>query len=436
MRKRLTIRVHHWLEDRFPEKRLFLRSDTDTRFIRLRPGAQLIAWTGSIALVGWTIIATAIVLMDTIGAGNYRAQAEQQRVLYERRLTAMAAERETRAAEAAAAHARFSSVLEQVSAMQSELLASEDRRRELETGIEVLQATLRDVITQRDTALAAVSAAPATSPEGAAVPANTTAIAGTLATLADQLTDTAQERDALALDAALARAETDDLLLEIRLLQERNDQIFRQLEEAMLVSVEPIEGMFRAAGMNPDALIETVRNAYSGQGGPLTPIQFSTMGGAPDPDTMRVNGILEGLDRINLYRITAERLPFSMPVFSSFRYTSGFGPRWGRMHNGTDFAAPVGTDIHAAGDGVVTFAGWSGGYGRLIKIRHDNGVETRYAHLSQIRVSVGERVSRGELIGDMGNSGRSTGSHLHYEIRVNGQAVDPMIFIRAGRNVF
>jgi murein DD-endopeptidase MepM/ murein hydrolase activator NlpD len=204
----------------------------------------------------------------------------------------------------------------------------------------------------------------------------------------------------------------------------------------MLVSVEPLDQMFRAAGMNPDNLIDQVRRGYSGTGGPLTPIQFSTRGGDPDPDALRANSILTSMDRINLYRIAAEKAPFSIPVKANFRFTSGFGPRWGRLHAGTDFAGPIGTPIYATADGVVTDAGWSSGYGRLIKIRHEFGIETRYAHLNSMDVRVGQRVSRGDRIGAMGNSGRSTGPHLHYEVRVNGNPVNPMTYIRAGQDVF
>ncbi len=85
---------------------------------------------------------------------------------------------------------------------------------------------------------------------------------------------------------------------------------------------------------------------------------------------------------------------------------------------------------------MVVHAGWVSGYGRLIKIQHEFGIETRYGHLSALKVSKGQRVSRGERIGDMGNSGRSTGPHLHYEIRVGGNPIDPMIYIKAARNVF
>ena len=439
MKARLIHKLHVALEKRFPEKRLFLRSDTETRFIRLKPETQLVAWTGSALIVSWTIIATAVLLMDSIGAGNFRAQAQRDQVTYEDRLNALSTERDVRANEAVAAQARFSSALEQISLMQSELLRSEDRRRELETGLEVVQVTLRRTMGQREDAqdqVAALEAAISGDGETPLGYAQAGQADGTVDLLATALADTAAERDQIASDAEFALSRASEMELELRLLQERNDHIFRQLEEAFTVSVEPLDNMFRAAGMNPDDVLEQVRRGYSGTGGPLTPLQFSTRGGGEDPDAARANGILGSMDRLNLYRIAAERIPFDMPVRSGFRFTSGYGMRWGRMHNGTDFAAPIGTPIYAPADGVVTFAGWSSGYGRLVKVQHAFGIETRYAHQSRMRVEVGQRLSRGDRIGDIGNSGRSTGPHLHYEIRVGGRPVNPMIYIRAGQDVF
>ncbi len=427
------------LEKRFPEKRLFLRSDTETRFIRLRSETQLLAWAGGAVTVAWTIIATAILLMDTIGAGNFRAQAQRDQIIYEERLNAMSVERDHRAAEALAAQSRFSLAMDQISVMQSELLSSEDSRREMETGIEVVQATLRRAMQEREAArdeAAVLTAALDGDTSGIAGRRSSVEASGTVDLLGEALAQTAAERDLIAADAHFAIEHAAEMELELRLLEDKTDAIFRQLEEAMTVSVEPLDRMFRAAGLNPDDLLAAARRGYSGTGGPLTPFQFSTRGGATDPETERANAILGGLDRINLYRIAAERAPFAVPVHDSYRFTSGFGQRWGRMHNGTDFAAPTGTPIYAPADGVVTFAGWSSGYGRLVKIQHEFGVETRYAHQNRIRVEVGQRVSRGDRIGDIGNSGRSTGPHLHYEIRVGGRPVNPMIYIRAGQDVF
>ena len=438
MASKLINRVNHALERYMPEKRLFLRSDTETRFIRLKPLTQLFAWTGSAVIVSWTIIATAILLMDSIGAGNFREQAKREQKTYQNRLNSLAMERDTRATEAVAAQERFNAALRQVSDMQTQLLASDERRLELEQGMDAFQATLRSVIQERDSTnekLADLT----TQVEGDETQQKVARVSDmeqTLAFMNGALNATARERDMMTADASQAIGNADEMAFRLRELQEKNDEIFRQLEEAMTVSVAPLDKMFRQAGLNTDNLLRQVKRGYSGKGGPLTPLSFSTRGQEPDADAERANGIISKLDRLNLYRIAAQKAPFALPIKDNFRFTSGFGPRWGRLHSGTDFAGAYGTPIYATADGVVTSAGWGSGYGRLIKIQHEFGIETRYAHLARLRVKVGQRVSRGQRIGDMGNSGRSTGTHLHYEVRVGGKAVNPMIYIKAAQNVF
>jgi murein DD-endopeptidase MepM/ murein hydrolase activator NlpD len=442
VRTRLAIRVHAALERVFPERRVFLKSDTDTRFIRLKPETQLVAFAGVSVIVAWTIVATAVLLMDSIGSGNFREQAKRDQQTYRERLNAMSDERDTRAEEAVAAQQRFSAALDQISAMQSELLASETRRRELETGIDVIQSTLRDIMKERDRARIALNDLKEQTRD-----ANATLLAADSAPvqmdmMADVLDETAKQRDLILADAQAALEARAELELELDLLQERNDQIFRQLEEAMEISVEPLDKMFRSAGMPTDRIIEQVRRGYSGQGGPLTPLSFSTRGEDLSADEVRANKLLAQMDQLNLYRLAAQLAPFASPVKAAVRYTSGYGyrrdPKTGgrRMHNGSDFAGPHGTDIFATADGVVTHAGWQRGFGKLVKIRHEFGIETLYAHNTNIRVKVGQRVSRGDHIADMGSTGRSTGTHLHYEVRVNGRPVNPMNYIKAARNVF
>jgi len=119
---------------------------------------------------------------------------------------------------------------------------------------------------------------------------------------------------------------------------------------------------------------------------------------------------------------------FSWPV--SGRISSRFGPRWGRMHQGIDIAVNTGTPVKASARGRVSFAGWNGGYGYLVIIDHGNNVETRYAHLSRIAVKVGQYVTRGTVIAYSGNTGNSTGPHLHFEIRYKGQAVNPLNYLQ------
>jgi murein DD-endopeptidase MepM/ murein hydrolase activator NlpD len=118
---------------------------------------------------------------------------------------------------------------------------------------------------------------------------------------------------------------------------------------------------------------------------------------------------------------------FTWPT--SGQITSGFGPRWGRMHQGIDVAAPTGRPITAAKSGKVILAGWSGGYGNLVVIDHGGGLSTAYAHQSRIAVKVGDPVTQGALIGFIGSTGHSTGPHLHFEVRVNGAARDPLPYL-------
>lgn len=429
---RLIKRVHAALEHWFPEQRLFIRSEDHTRFVRLEPKTQLMAWVSGGMFVAWAITVTAILLIDSIGSGNYRDQATRDTMIYEDRLNALSAERDLRRGEAVAAQGRFAAALEQISVMQSELLASEERRRELETGLEVVQANLRQTMSGREEAeerLAALGTG-----EAGDDAADAEALTGPFDLMVAALAETAAERDRIAARAGDAVALAGELDLELRLMEERNDEIFGQLEDALTISVEPLDEMFRAAGLDPEELIREVQQGHSGESEPLIQIQMSTMGvAAPEDETLRANRILNQLDRINHYRLAIDGVPLAMPVQDSFRYTSGFGPRWGRMHEGVDMAGPIGTPIYATADGVVTFAGWQNGYGRIIKVQHEFGIETRYPHLNAMRVEVGQRVSRGERIGDMGNSGRSTGPHLHYEVRVKGEAIDPMIYIRAAQ---
>ncbi|WP_259945928.1 DUF5930 domain-containing protein [Jannaschia sp. W003] len=424
-----------------PEQRLYLKSDEGTRFFRLRAGTQIGLLMGGALLVGWSVIVTAFFLLDNIAAGNSRDQSERAQLAYEGRLEALSEERDARAGEAEQALERFYVALEEVSKMQEALLASEQRVRELETGVEVIQRTLRRAVAERDTAreerrvaLAQLENAPAAAAAAQAARADAE---DTATALAEVLGHTALERDEAIGVARSADAEIARMAAAAERVAERNDRIFGRLEDAMETSLKPLRQVFERSGVSPDSMLQEVRRGYSGQGGPLEPT-ISTRGDASvmDRDTSRANRLLNEMEEIDLHRIVAESLPLDHPVRGAHRRTSGFGPRWGRMHSGMDFAGARGTPIHSTADGVVTYAGWQSGYGKLVKIRHAFGFETRYAHLNQIRVTKGQRVSRGERIGDMGTTGRSTGVHLHYEVRRNGSAINPATFITAGQDVF
>lgn len=414
--------------------------------MRLTAGRQIGLAVASVLLFGWTLFASAHLVVGTLTASDADTRARLSQTDYEFRLNTISDERDKRALEAQTAQERFYIALEQISDQQSALLKSEDRRKELETGIEVIQRTLRKTMKERDHARRQSDKLLA---ELQAVTGNVSTAAGdqaetetTLDYLNLALERTVRERDEMAQATDKMQRKVAELNHQAKLTEERNERIFSRLEEAVTVSISPLEKLFENVGLSTDKLLDDVKRGYSGTGGPLTPIAVSTRGEPEDPASLKANAILSEMDKVNLMRIAAERTPFAQPVKTSYRLTSGYGwrrhPTSGRtrLHEGTDFASSIGTPIYATADGVVTFAGWAGGYGRVIKIRHAMGFETRYAHLSAFKIKKGQRVSRGDRIGDMGNSGRSTGPHLHYEVRIGGKSVNAMKFIKAARNVF
>jgi murein DD-endopeptidase MepM/ murein hydrolase activator NlpD len=436
--RRILDRVNAVLDPWLPEQRLFLKSEDATRFVRLRPLTQAMTFFAAAVVFLWSVIASSLLFIDGISSGGAREQSAIARSQFEARLDSLAKERDLRAGEALAAQKRFQLALDQVSRMQTQLLVSEERRRELETGIDVIQTTLKRTMAERDTARTELSKSGGTGANSAAaLAARMGDMDGTVDLLASALDHTALERDSATRAAESARAEADQAVQERRLLEERNDEIFDTLEGAVRISMEPLDRMFKKAGMNPDDILSEIRRGYSGTGGPLLPAALSSRGIADyTGDGGRAQGILDRLDEMNLYRIAVDKLPFAIPLYGGYRFTSPFGYRWGRLHAGIDLAGPVGMTVHSPADGVVTDAGWENGYGNVIKIRHEFGVSTVYGHLSKIRVNVGQKVSRGQVIGDSGNTGRSTGPHLHYEIRIGGAPINPMTFIKAAQDVF
>ena len=231
---------------------------------------------------------------------------------------------------------------------------------------------------------------------------------------------------------------------DLELIDDQNEQIFSQLEDALTVSIGPLKNMLKSLGLPAENIIQKLRKDYSGKGGLFDPktLQSPNEIIQLNDSSKFAEELLEQIGELNLYRIAAEKLPIYSPIQASNRFTSGFGYRKDpktkkkTMHHGVDFAAPKGTLIYSTGDGIVTHAGWKGSYGLLVTIKHAFGFQTRYAHNSRIFVKVGNRVSRGDKISAMGSTGRSTGTHLHYEVRRNNKPLNPTTYIKAGRNVF
>ena len=173
----------------------------------------------------------------------------------------------------------------------------------------------------------------------------------------------------------------------------------------------------------------------SGVGGPYVPANLTADNKSFERQLSRIQASRMHVDRLTR---TLNDIPIRKPVSGEIDMSSGFGMRMDpflrspAMHTGLDMRGDTGDPVRATANGTVTMAGVNGGYGKLVEVEHSNGLATRYAHLSSIDVRVGQTVKIGQVIGKLGSTGRSTGPHLHYETRVDGDAVDPQKYLRAG----
>lgn len=194
-----------------------------------------------------------------------------------------------------------------------------------------------------------------------------------------------------------------------------------------------LEAVASQLGLSPDRLAKAA--ARSNEGGPFIPLALDPNGSPFDRELLRHQDDVVRADRLRRILATA---PLARPVGPHAEQTSSFGSRidpfLGRpaYHTGVDFRETPGAPVFATGPGKVVSAGWNGGYGLMVEIDHGNGISTRYAHLSALRVQEGETISAQHVVGRVGSTGRSTGPHLHYEVRVDDDPVDPTRFLRAG----
>jgi murein DD-endopeptidase MepM/ murein hydrolase activator NlpD len=204
-------------------------------------------------------------------------------------------------------------------------------------------------------------------------------------------------------------------------------------EESIDSRVQRMRGVISDLGLNMAQLEAAAPRAA--MGGPYVPVRLSANADPFERQLYRLQTTKAQMDKLNR---TMALVPYRKPVIGEVEFTSGFGvrsdPFLGRpaMHTGLDFRAATGDPIRATANGKVSTAGWAGGYGQMVEVNHGNGLATRYGHMSKILVKVGEPIKIGQVIGLVGSTGRSTGSHLHYETRIEGEAVDPQKFLRAG----
>ena len=240
------------------------------------------------------------------------------------------------------------------------------------------------------------------------------------------VTRIAERETAVGLNGVLARVS-----LSLDKIEQRQVATLTDLEERIDTRARRMQSVLADLGINGGRT-----SAEGPVGGPYVPLRPPQSGASAfERQLYRINVARAQIDR---YTRTLVAVPVRKPVIGEVDMSSPFGMRMdpflGRpaVHTGIDLRGEVGEPVRATATGSVTIAGREGGYGNMVEISHGNGLATRYGHLSQISVKIGQVVRIGEIVGRIGSTGRSTGPHLHYETRINGEAVDPQKFLRAG----
>jgi murein DD-endopeptidase MepM/ murein hydrolase activator NlpD len=360
-------RLRSW----FPDREFFMRSQGQVRFIKISARLQMIAAGAvTVLLLAW------VASMAGMAISQYVASRDRLALL-------------DREAKVASAESRVSSYRDDLGKVSGDI----ERRQDF---IEkVVQAHLGDL--------------PADQQAGETVSDSSSEAAATVKKVSQAVPEA----------AGLVRIEARQLAFV--------ESLTRLADRRAAVAAARLQKL----GLNPRAMLTTL-NDRSAQGGPLLALTTGS-DGRIDPRFQRL-GL--SLARMSALERSVSTLPQALPA--SLQYiSSGFGYRadpftgGAAMHSGLDFRGPYGAPIYAAAKGTVSFVGVRAGYGNCVEISHGGGLVTRYAHMSRFRTQVGQAVNPGEVIGQIGSSGRSTGPHLHFEVRLNDRAMNPRPFLEA-----
>jgi murein DD-endopeptidase MepM/ murein hydrolase activator NlpD len=433
-----------------PERRIYIRTDERTRYISLSARAQLAGSAIAVAALAWGAFTTVFFVDDALDGHAAKVRIETMREAYEARISALSDQQRSMERQLRQANLRRDAVTERLSDKQARLVEAANGLQEAQVELIALRDEIERMTGERRAEQARVEALTEeitmAREDLALAEISNENLTQAFASFGASVEQVIAERDEAASTVAALDGQVTALADDLDRLGDREERLVGQLEEAARISLAGLDKMFGRTAVDLESILNRARRDYSGAGGPFLPVMADGDGhDEPDESVTRVGdervaALMKDLETVNLMRFAAERLPFGMPVEDG-RFTSGFGPRRdpkGRgksMHAGLDIAAPRGTAIYSTAAGVVTFAGRQRGYGIVVKIRHAFGFETVYAHLSRARVKVGQRVARGDRVADMGNTGRSTGTHLHYEIRIDKEPINPRKFIEAARDV-
>lgn len=255
------------------------------------------------------------------------------------------------------------------------------------------------------------------------------------------LTTVINQRNALQLGRADLARTVDDLRAKVASVQEAQANFVASVTERTRNSLEEMEKTVSMTGLSVDQLLLAASQDEVGRGGPFLPAPVTGADETEQKLLANVATLDDEVARWEKLQVVLRSVPLAAPV-DHYYVSSGFGSRVDPFngerarHEGLDLVGALRSDVLATAPGTVVHAGWKGGYGRVVEIDHGMGIVTLYAHLDSVSVKKGDVVGYRQLVGKLGSTGRSSGPHVHYEVRYNEKPLDPMGFLKAGRYVF
>ena len=418
------------LANAFRERQIYVRSEGHVRFITLRPWVQIGFILVLLGLACWIAFVTlSVAFKDHVIAAKKRQYASMQTV-YEDRITDML------------------SSMDQINGRlllnQDSVDSRLDTVRQIQGALEVRQRQIATLMSQQFGVSVSELVPPEIAEEAGPVVTQGKNGSQLMILLEPRNPDTRYSRvpgQQSSLDAAAEDKAYQRLKSRVRQLASAQKSVLDVLESKGGETTLVLESAIASLGFKPEKFAVGDDKSAAGIGGPLIQIGGHDPSSARTTDEQQIMRIDRQQRALVSYREALLTMPVRPPLSNMGRISSSFGSRrdpftGGKaMHLGLDLPRKTGTPVKVTADGKVKRAGWAGAYGRLIEIAHDNGLSTRYAHLSKINIKVGQVVKAGHVIGRVGSTGRSSGAHLHYETRVNGYAVNPKKYLRAGKYV-
>jgi murein DD-endopeptidase MepM/ murein hydrolase activator NlpD len=427
-RQRAKTRLDRW----FPERQIHLRTLGRVSFFRLSQGFQVSTAVVLTAAVGWAGFASySYVLHDKIVVDkNY--QIANARLAYQSLL-----------GEVAEYQMKFTTITQDLEENHSLMLGLVEKNASLQQSLKSIATQLEVTESDRTTILSARERLKKNLAENderlQQMASHNYSLKDNLTSIEGDLQSALSERNQALFDGTTMRRQIKSLETLLTNLQQSEETSVQRLTERTTAYIKDMERIVDKAGLEVAQLLKLSGGIRpEGQGGPFIPAADLLPAGRLKSELSKLDARLSHWEAL---QGAMRKLPLTVPL-NAYYVTSGYGKRrdpinkrWS-AHYGVDFGGTFKSRVYATSTGVVTYAGWKGKYGKLIEISHGAGLKTRYGHLHKILVKKGETVKFRQKIGLLGSTGRSTGSHLHYEVHFNGKAKDPMKFIRAGQNVF